>query len=189
MVLCLLTMKVMEILLLMIAAIVTTRQYLQTKAGKIFWHKIALKLPLVGDIITRIEICRMAKTLGLLLKNGLPIDRAVSVLSFTITNSFLRSRMELVGTQIKEGTPLSEAMKNVGVFSTEFVNILKVAEDSSNLDAALFTTAENYQKEIGRRLKRVLNILEPLLILIVGSTVGFVVIAMLLPIFSLDFNF
>ena len=177
------------ILVLVIVAVIAGQQYLQSKAGKFDWHRTILKLPLVGDIITRIEICRLAKTLALLLKNGLPIDRAVNVLSFTITNTFLRSKIEAVGAQIKEGTALSEAMRNVGVFSASFVNVIKVAEDSSNLDAALFTTAESYQKEISRRLKRVLNILEPLLILIVGLVVGFVVISMLLPIFSLDFNF
>ena len=177
------------ILFLVIAAVVAVRQYLESKAGKFNWHRIMLKLPLVGDIITRIEICRMAKTLGLLLKNGLPIDRAVNVLSFTITNAFLRSKIEAVGIQIKEGTALSDAMRNTGVFSAGFINVIKLAEDSSNLDRALFTTAESYQKEISRRLKRVLNILEPLLILIVGLVVGFVVISMLLPIFSMDFNF
>jgi len=177
------------ILVLIIVAVIAGQQYLQSKAGKLNWHRTILKLPLVGDIAMRIEVCRMAKTLALLLKNGLPIDRAVNVLSFTITNTFLRSKIEVVGAQIKEGTALSDAMRNTGAFSPSFINVIKVAEDSSNLDSALFTMAESQQKEVSRRLKRVLNILEPLLILIVGLVVGFVVISMLLPIFSLDFNF
>lgn len=173
----------------LIAALVAGRQYLQTKAGKLYWHSLKLKLPLVGEVAAKIEVCRMAKTLALLLKNGLPIDRAVRVLSFTVSNVFLRGKIEEINSHIKEGVPLSEAMKQAGVFSAAFVNVVRVAEESSNLGTALFTTAETYQKEVGRKLKRVLNILEPLLILMVGLVVGFVVISMLLPIFSLDFNF
>jgi general secretion pathway protein F len=164
-------------------------QFLRRPAQRLSWHRRKLTLPLVGELFKRIELCRFSRILSMLLKNGLPLSDSLRVLTFTVSNLFLRQKLEALGVEINEGSSLHEAMRRQAVFPRGFVNVITVGEQSARLEEVLDTVSLEYKKEIDRRIKRLLGFLEPALIVGVGLAVGFVVLSMLLPIFDLDFNF
>lgn len=165
------------------------KRYFRTAQSRIWWDEARLNLPLVGLLLKKIEIARLARTLAILLKNGVTIDASLRVVTLTMSNAFFQRQIERVEKQIKEGMSLNEAMKAVNVFPAAFINVVTVGEESGELDNVLENLSVDYNKEIHRKVKAVLGILEPMLILGVGLMVGFVVLAMLLPIFQIDFNF
>ncbi|MFQ5680784.1 MAG: type II secretion system F family protein, partial [Candidatus Omnitrophota bacterium] len=104
-------------------------------------------------------------------------------------NLFFRRELKNLQNQIREGGSLSRAMRKIGVFDAPFVNSVAIGEGSGQLDKILDTFSRDYQKEIDRRIKRLVSLLEPFLILGVGLVVGFVVLAMHFPVFEMDFDF
>jgi len=91
--------------------------------------------------------------------------------------------------EVKEGGSLSEAMKKTEIFNHSFINVITVGEDAGKLEESLDNLYRDYNKEINRKIKNLMGLLEPILILGLGLVVGFVVLSMLLPIFQIDFNF
>lgn len=151
--------------------------------------RLKLDLPLVGELFKKIEVCRFSRTLAVLLRNGVSIEASLKVIVATIPNLFFQKEVARIGERIKDGLALSEAFKKVRIFSPSFINVIKVGEKSGTLDEILESISEDYNKEINRKIKDVLAFLGPVLILIVGMLVVFVMLAMLLPIFDMDFNF
>ncbi|MBU1122200.1 MAG: type II secretion system F family protein [Candidatus Omnitrophota bacterium] len=172
-----------------ILCVFIVKRYFLIPKNRIWWDEVKLKMPLVGVLLKKIEIARFSRTLSILLKNGVTIDSSLRVVTKTISNVFFQRQVERVEKQIKEGMSLNEALKSINVFPATFINVVTVGEESGSLDNVLENLSVDYNKEIHRKMKAVLGILEPMLILGVGVIVGFVVLAMLLPIFQIDFNF
>ena len=165
------------------------KKYLGKPQNKFNWDRTKLKIPLLGELLQKIQICSFSRTLAILLRNGVPVDNSLRVLANTVSNSFIQKEISKLEEAIAQGTSLSEAMKASPVFVPAFINVVTVGEDSGSLDTVLENLAIDYNKEINRKIKNLMSLLEPLLILGVGLIVGFVVLSMLLPIFSIDFNF
>lgn len=165
------------------------RRYFNNPHNKLQWGSFKLRMPMLGDLFKKIEVCRFSRTLSMLLRNGVPIDASLKVLVFTLSNLFFKKQIEKISERIREGVSLNEAMKKTEVFPSGFINVVTVGEETGALDKVLEAISEDYSKEINRKIKRLLTILEPFLIMSVGLIVGFVVLSMLLPIFQIDFNF
>lgn len=165
------------------------KNYIKNPKYRLQWDRLKLRLPLLGELLTKIEICRLSRTLSILLKNGLPMDISLKVITSTVSNLFLRQAIVKVEEDIKQGVSLNAAMKKTKVFSSSFINVVTVGEDSGTLSMVLDNLSNDYNKEINRGIKNLLTLLEPLLILGVGLMVGFIVLSMLFPIFQIDFNF
>lgn len=177
------------VLAFVIAVIMYVKRQFKKESVKYNWGKLQLKVPLLGKTIEKISIATFSKVLAVLLKNGLPIDMALRVVSETVTNLFIRSQIMKVEGKIKEGFALSEMIQKISFFPATFVNMVKVGEESGTLENVLATLAVDYNKEVAREMKTLMSVIEPLLIIGLGIIVGFVVLAMLLPIFQIDFNF
>ncbi|MFH1768772.1 MAG: type II secretion system F family protein [Candidatus Omnitrophota bacterium] len=166
------------------------RRYFKSDKNRLAWDRFKLSLPLgAGDLLRKIEVCRLSRTLAVLLKNGVTIVSSLQVLIATLPNLYFREEIKNIEAAIKQGNSLSEAMKNTAIFNPAFINAVGVGEGAGKLDAVLENLSQDYNKIIHRKIKGMLTILEPLLILGVGLVVGLIVIAMLLPIFQIDFNF
>ncbi|MFH1771786.1 MAG: type II secretion system F family protein [Candidatus Omnitrophota bacterium] len=165
------------------------RKYYSNNNNRINLEKFKLKIPLLGEVIAKIEISRLARTLSILLRNGVPIDISLRVLAETISNLFFRRELSRSEKKIKEGASLSEALRDAGVFQPSFINVITVGENSGRLDSVLESVSRDYAKEINRKVRNLMSLLEPVLIMGVGLIVMFVVLSMLLPIFEIDFNF
>lgn len=164
-------------------------EYFKIPKNKLSYHRSILRMPVFGELINKIEICRFSRTLSVLLNNGIPIDTSLRVITSTVSNVFLKNEINNIESKIKEGFSLSGTMRNTSIFSPSFVNVVTVGEVSGTLGDVLENISNDYNKEIDRKVKKLLSGIELFLIMGVGLVVGFVVLSMLLPIFQIDFNF
>ncbi|NQT90170.1 MAG: type II secretion system inner membrane protein GspF [Candidatus Omnitrophica bacterium] len=168
-----------------IAAIAFNR-WIKSKEGKTAFDAFILKAPIIGPFVQKAEIARFGRTLGTLVNNGVPIVQALGVASKTMDNDIIRRQLEEARQDVVEGAPLSKSIKERKYFPAMMINMIAVGEESGALERALFKVADTYDTEIDRTVKTITALLEPTLILCMGLIVGFIVIAMLLPVFQLN---
>ena len=147
---------------------------------------VKLRVPFIKNFIINSEIAKFTRTLGLLLKSGLPVYESLSLAADTLDNEVLRKDLKAVEDEIiNHGTTLSGSLKKINIFPNFARNMIAVGEESGRIDEVLGGVANVYEREIDQSIKIMAAILEPLLILIIGAIVGFIVLAMLLPVFNI----
>jgi type IV pilus assembly protein PilC len=154
-------------------------------AVKFRWHKIILKIPLFGDLTLKVAVARFTRTLGTLARSGVPILEAMEICATTSGNKVIEAAILNGRIAIKEGERISESLKTANVFPPMVVQMIGIGEETGALDAMLFKVADYYDKEVDATVAALASIIEPMLIVFLGVVVGFIVIAMYLPIFSL----
>ncbi len=174
------------IIIAIIIAVTVLGRWLKTKDGKAAFDAIKLKTPLIGSFVQKVEIARFGRTLGTLIGNGVPIIQALGVASSTLGNVLIKQDMEEAKKDVIEGASLSTCIKKSKHFPAMVTNMIAVGEESGTLEKSFFKIADAYDIEIDRTIKTITSLLEPSLILFMGMVVGFIVIAMLLPIFQLN---
>ncbi len=174
------------LLIVIVVIIVAFKRYASSEKGVLLFDKIKLKLPLLGEVLRYIEISRFTRTLGMLLKNGIPILEALRVTSRTTTNKIFAIEAQRFSKGIEKGKKLSDLIKEDKVFPPAVTDLVAVGEESAELEQILIDISESYEKESQMRIKALMSILEPVLILILGAVVAFIVISMLLPVFEID---
>jgi len=147
---------------------------------------VKLRLPVWGPLIKKVEIATFARSLATLLSHGVPILQAMQVVVQATNNELLRGEFERIGEQLKGGTTLSQEIRRGRMFPALVTNMVAVGEEAGNLDRSLFKIADTYEREADRAMKLMTSLVEPVMILVMGSIVGFIVIAMLMPIFQID---
>ena len=161
------------------------RQYINTDTGRVQWDEFKLKIPLIGDLITKREIAKFARTLGPLLGNGVNILRALDITEEVVSNKILAKDVGDMCADIKEGARLSSRMAQSSHFPPIAVNMVAVGEETGELEQTLSRVAQSYENETERVVKTLTTLLEPMMIVVMAVIVGFIVFAMLLPIFEL----
>lgn len=155
--------------------------------GKHAFELFKLHIPILGKFIWYSEIVRFARTLALSFESGVPIENALRLAGDVFGTSTLKMEIQRISVNtIKEGRPLSYGLKDSEFFPPLVANMVAVGEESGHLERLLMEIAEYYEKRLEQQTRIVSSLLEPLLILIVGAIVGFIVAAMLLPIFKLS---
>ena len=167
-------------------AVFTFKRAVKSPLGKLSWDSLKLKFILIGEIILKSELGRWLRTLSLLLSGGISILSALEVSTQVVGNEFLKNEAGKLTKEISGGVSLSKAMKKLKVFPEFVVSITAMGEETGSLDQALLRIADTYEKDVGRVLKALTRMLEPVIILIMGLIVGFIVISMLLPIFQIN---
>lgn len=145
----------------------------------------AIKLVLVRDIITKIETARFCRTLGTLLQSGVPLLQAMSNAKDIISNQVIASAIDSVSKGAREGKGIAEPLAAASVFPQLALSMVKVGEETGQLDAMLMKVASTYEKSLKASIKRLIGIMEPAMILVMGLVIGFIVISMLSAIFSI----
>jgi general secretion pathway protein F len=140
----------------------------------------------VGDLVRKIEVARFARTLGTLTKSGVPILQALNLVKDIMTNQIVTRSMEKVHERVKEGERLSKPLGESGIFPSLAIQMITVGEETGRLDNMLLRVAVNYEKMVRNTVKRYISFLEPAMILAMGLVVGFVVLSMLMAIFSMN---
>jgi len=162
------------------------RRYFNTRAGRLRLDRNKLSLPISGGLVRKIEVARFARTLGTLTKSGVPILQALVLVKDIIENRVIAKSMEEIYDSVKEGDKLSKPLSDSGVFPSLAIQMITVGEETGRLDQMLLKVAENYEKMVKDTVKRFISLLEPAMILAMGLVVGFVVISMLMAIFSMN---
>ena len=171
---------------LIVVGWVALRAYLQTEEGRVRWDQWKLELPLLGSLIREIEVSRFARTFGTLLQSGVPVLPAVSIVKETITNRVIAGAMSRLQEGAKRGEGISGPLRATGAFPSFSIHMAKVGEETGKLEEMLIKVADTYDERVRRTVKRLTSLLEPVLILTLGAIVGFIVLSMLLAIFSIN---
>jgi type II secretory pathway component PulF len=154
--------------------------------ARIKMDRLKLKIPLVGEFILKLETVRFAQTLATLLEGGVSIVEAIKGVSAVVSNQALRQEIEKVSQEVSAGASLAESLKNVSFFSPTVINMVLVGEESGHMEKALQKIATSYERQTDQVIKTMTSLLEPVLIVFMGAIIGFIVIAMLLPIFQMN---
>ena len=174
------------ILIILVIGIFAFNRIIKTQTGKLSWDTFKLKLFFMGEIILKSELGRWMRTLSLLLSGGIAILSSLEISVFVIGNSYLKSEVEKLVNELSQGESLSKAMKGLKVFPEFVTSIVAMGEETGSLDQSLLRISDSYEKDVGRTLKILTRMLEPVIILVMGLIVGFIVISMLLPIFQIN---
>ena len=153
--------------------------------GKYLLDRLKLRLPLFGDLCRSISIARVSRTLATLIASGVPILQALNIVRETAGNMVISQALGDVHDSIREGDDIAGPLQQSGVFPPLVVNMVKVGEESGTLDEMLYRIADNFDEEVDRTVGNLTSLLEPFLMVFLGVIVGFIVIAMIMPLFSL----
>jgi general secretion pathway protein F len=159
------------------------RMYLKSPAGRYKWD--AFKLKLLGEVVTKIETARFSRTLGTLLKSGVPLLQALNNSKDVIGNQVIASAIDKVSKGAKEGKGIAGPLTDAGVFPPLALSMIKVGEETGQLDTMLMKVASTYERSLRLAVKRLVSFLEPVMILGMGLIIGFIVVSMLMAIFSI----
>lgn len=168
------------------ALVVGMRQFLKTQEGRFFYHSLLFRVPILGEIIHKRELALFARTLGNLLRNGVPILQALDITQQVVNNAVVLRDVQKLPPAISQGSSMAAIMGESKIFPDAMVSMVAVGEETAQVDSVLVRIADAYEREVDRSLKTLTSMLEPAIILMLGVVVMFVVIAMLLPILLLD---
>lgn len=172
-------------LLLLGAAGVALRQRLRTEAGRMWWHARQLQWPVIRSIATANAFAHFARTLETLIRNGVPILRALTIVCDTVGNQVIAREIAAARERVTDGSTISGPLAAGRVFPALLTDMLAVGEETGDLPGALQHIARRYDSELDRSIKVLTTVLEPVLILGVAVIVGFVAISMLMAVFDL----
>ncbi len=162
------------------------RRYIKGEKGRQLWDRLKFKLPLFGRLNRESSVSRFARTLGTLLGSGVPILNALQIVKGTLESERMAEIISSVREGVRKGRGMSEPLKNSDIFPPIAVHMVTVGEETGRLDEMLLKIADRFDLEVRTTVKRMLSLLEPALILLMGIIVGFIVIAMLMAIFSIN---
>lgn len=175
--------------LLLIAGLVALKRYRDSERGRLRTDALALRAPLFGRLQLLIATARFSRTLGTLLESGVPLLRALEISRNLLTNRVLNEAIETATRSVQEGGSLAAALKQSAVFPPMLAQVTAAGEKSGQLEDMLFRVADTYEHQTDLSITSMLSLLEPLMILFMGGIVGFVVLAILLPIFQASQGF
>ena len=159
--------------------------YKKTKEGRRLFDSLKLRLPIVKGTSTMLATSRFTRTLSTLLSSGIPLLQAMEVVAKVVNNTVIEERMTAGIDSIRKGVTLSKTVKDVGIFPPMVDSMIKIGEESGSLDDMLSKTADFYDEEVEASIQRLTSMLEPIMIVVMGLMIGFIVIAMYLPMFDM----
>lgn len=163
--------------------IVVCISWIRTETGRIRWD--ILKLKMMGDVIRKLETARFCRTFGTLLQSGISVVQALNNSREIIGNRVIAAGVRSVAQGVKEGRGIAIPLSEANVFPALALSMIKVGEETGRLDSMLLKVAGTYEKSLKESVKRFMGLLEPAMILGMGLVIGFIVISMLLAIFSI----
>jgi type IV pilus assembly protein PilC len=167
-----------------VGLVVSFRQWKKSKAGRPMWDRMRLKTPAkIGPVVQKVALARWARTLSSLTTAGVPMLEAIDVTGRTAGNAVIEKAMAAVRNSVQGGGMIAPALENEPIFPSLVTNMVRVGEETGELDTTLGKVADFYEEQVDAAVKALTSILEPLMIVVIGSIVGFMVVAMYLPMF------
>jgi len=171
---------------LLCAAVIGIVAMCKSKEGKTWVDRVVLKLPLFGPLLLRLELARLTRTLGALMKSGLPIITAMEITQRIIQNSLIADATKAIRESVHTGDNIAGAMKTTGMFPPVVYHLIATGQMSGNIEDGLIDIAEMYDAEVEASVRTLTSLLEPVILLVMGGIVTFIVLAILLPIFEIN---
>jgi general secretion pathway protein F len=161
------------------AVVILLRGRLRTPEGQLKWHLKKLTMPVLGELFQKIEVARLARTLGTLLGNGVSLLPALTIVKDTVDNRALANSLDGVLARLKDGHGFARPLMETGLYPKLAVHMVAVGEETGKLDTMLLKVADVYDVEVNTALKRALGLMEPILILALAVMVGGIIFALL----------
>jgi general secretion pathway protein F len=162
------------------------RIWTSTPHGRARWDELVLRVPIAGTLALKIETARFARTLGTMLKSGVPVLGAMAVVGDMMSNQAVGTAVGRLAEGVKRGGTIAVGMQEHTAFPALAVHMVRVGEETGRLEEMLLKVADTFETDVRSEMKRVLGLLEPAIILGMGVLVAFIVVAMLLAIFSIN---
>jgi general secretion pathway protein F len=162
------------------------RHWMKTPRGTAFWDRTQLRVPVLGDLIRMLAISRFAKTLSTLLASGVPLLTAMDIVRNIVTNTLLSSVIDNARDAIREGESIAAPLKRSGQFPPLVYHMIAIGERSGQLEEMLSNVARSYEAQVEMRIGALTSLLEPVMIVLMGGGVAFIVFSILMPIMQLN---
>jgi type IV pilus assembly protein PilC len=169
----------------LVAGIFAFRRYYATYGGRRVIDRAILKAPVIGILMQKIAVARFCRTLATLISSGVPILDGLEITARTAGNSIIEDAIMAVRKGVESGLTIAQPLKESGVFPPMVVQMIGVGEQTGALDSMLGKIADFYEEEVDQAVANLLTLMEPVMILFLGTTVGGIVISMYLPLFDL----
>ncbi len=174
------------LLVLLLAMLALLRRIKRTRRGAYFFDRLALKTPGAGMLICKLAVARFARTLGSLLENGVPMIRALDIVRNITANRLISETIEKGAVEVGRGQTLSKSLEMREIFPPLAIQMIQVGEQSGDLEGMLKKVADVYENEVESKVLAMTSLLEPMMILVMGVVVGFIVLSICLPIFEMN---
>lgn len=162
------------------------RRWLSTKSGRLQWDAFVLKVPLIGNMLRMLAMARFSRTLSTLLSSGVEILKALDIVKNILGNTVLVGVVEDAVQNVKEGESLAKTLKASGEFPPMMTHMLAIGEQTGALEEMLANVADTYETQVNQKVEAFTSLLEPVMIVGMGGSVGFIVFAIIQPIFQLS---
>ena len=161
------------------------KQYRKTEIGQRNLDALAMKLPVFGLLLKKVAVAKFTRTLGTLIKSGVPILQALETVAKTSGNKIIEIAILTARESVKEGERIAIQLKKANIFPPMVIQMVAIGEETGNLDTMLSKIADFYDQEVDVAVKTLTSMIEPIIIVVMGLVIGFIVIAMFLPMFEL----
>ncbi|MCX6354491.1 MAG: type II secretion system inner membrane protein GspF [Candidatus Aureabacteria bacterium] len=156
------------------------------KRTKLFFDRLALRIPVFGQLTRKMAVSRFARTLSILTASGVPILKAMGIVKTIVNNEVLSNAIDEAAEAVGGGKSISEPLAKSGVFPPIVTHMIAVGEASGRLEEMLQSVADAYDSEVENSVAALISLLEPVMIVVMGGVVGFIVFAILMPIFEMN---
>ena len=180
-----LSSNILLMLILIPVIIFAAYRFNKTERGKMFFDRLSLRIPVFGKITSMVVIARFTRTLGTLLSSGIPLLDALKIGEAVMGNEVYGKTLEEVRTNVREGASLAQPLRESGVFPPLVTRMIAVGEQTGEMEEMLVKVADIYDQQVDTMVSTLTSLLEPVMIVIIGAVMGFIVFAVLLPIFNL----
>jgi MSHA biogenesis protein MshG len=160
---------------------ILVKRYLKTEKGRYLWDKVKTRIPVIGPLFLKIGLSRFTNTFGMLNRSGIPILQALEITSTTVDNVLLSQSIKSVQQKVREGSSLTDSLKESGRFTPLVIQMISVGESSGTLDEMLTRVTDYYDVEVDNALKKLPTYIEPILTLFLGGVVLMLALAVFLP--------
>lgn len=169
-----------------VVGFVLFRMWYKTEKGRATMDRVFIKLPVLGELIKKVAVAKFTRTLGTLIKSGVPILQALDTVAKTSGNKVIEDTIMSARESIREGEKIADPLKASGVFPPMVLQMISVGEETGNLETMLTKIADFYDQEVDTAIKAMTSLIEPAVICVMGVVIGAIVICMFLPIFEMS---
>lgn len=171
-----------------IGAFMGWRYWISQPKGRLKWDKMKLGFPLYGGLHLKLVCARFARTLGTMLQSGLTMLPALEVVNSVLDNAHFRENMDEVKAGVRRGRELSQQLKETGLFPSMMIHMVELGQRSGEIEDMLIKVADTYDEDVRLTIDAIVGLIEPVIIIVMGVFVGFLVISILLPILNMSQN-
>ncbi|MCH5272968.1 MAG: type II secretion system F family protein [Lachnospiraceae bacterium] len=173
------------LILIIVAAIVLIRMFAKTEVGQVFFGTVSMKLPIFGTLAVKNASAAFARTLSTLIGAGIPLSDALDITGRSMKNILFRRALLEAKKEVERGSGLSEPIRRCGLFPLMIPQMIKIGEETGNIDGMLMKTADYYEDEVEIATASLTTLMEPMIIVVLGAIVGVLVLAMYMPMINM----